>query len=956
MLNITKITPRGKAADSGGALIAYLQATEYYRAADGQEQSSSLWYGKSAAALGLHGVVAKDDMNQLIEGFAPDGRPLVQNAGEKPVWRPELDDKGQPRLDRHGNERGRWDGRTPAFDLTFSAPKSMSVLFAATHGSERDELLEAHSKAVRSTLEYLEQRLETRRGKGGKEVIGVKGIAASLHTHFASREVRDGELSQDCGDPQVHTHALLYNLCQGEDDRWATIDGNELLGSPKTLGALYRSELAANLRDLGYGIEQTRQLNDRGEPTGDVFVETTGVGKEIRDHFSKRRQSVEAYMREHNVEAQHAALATRKTKDEPTFSELTEIWSRTIDGLRRDNPELLPSTTELKQLPDRVEPMTDQQIIAALEEKQAVWNRHDLLRHLAQERPGTRINELVQEVDAFTKRNGIERVKPEQIHADDRGLTLAKRHTEDRFASTSMLEVEQKMLTEARSRRDDTQHALAPEQVAAAVERYEKQRGFQLSQEQRAGVDHLAGKGGVGILAGRAGTGKTSTIGAVVDAYKEAGYQVLGVATAWQAARKLEAESGIESKSIRAFSSAIDKGTLQLKPRSLVIVDEAGMVGTRALEHVQSAVDKAGGKLLLLGDHHQLQAVEAGGPLRLLSKTVGAAQLTEIRRQEWQPGLETARSFYDAPDRLRSRGENRELGAAILDKLKRSATIVPAESTKQAREDLVTDWLASPTPAAEKLILAGTRRDCDALNRSVRDGLRKAGKLGAKDHEIATDAGTLGVAAGDRVRFGKRDKDVGVVNGSVAVIERVYRGKDGQVTVQGRVESDIKSEHGRALTWAADRKLSIEHAYAITVHKSQGEGRGEVYQLAHKGMTDRHLQLVAFTRAKRSFKLYGSDQDLDPRLLPERIGTDRFKDNASEHRRSQAPARASQPRRSQAPSKAPSAPFKPVGVYSLVDRARAALTSVRDNLDRVRVRLGLTPASREPSRGSWVQR
>lgn len=925
MLNITKITPRGHAADSGGALIAYLQATEYYRGADGKEQSSSQWFGRAAAALGLSGSVQKEDMDQLIEGYAPDGRALVQNAGERPIWRPELDDQGRPLLDRHGKERGRWDGRTPAFDLTFSAPKSLSVLFAATDGSERDALLDAHSRAVRATLDYLEDRIETRRGKSGRDVIGVRGLAASLHTHFASREVRDGE--QDCGDPQVHTHALLYNLCQGVDGKWATIDGHELFSAPKTLGALYRSELAANLRDLGYGIEKTRHLNDRGEPTGDVFFEVAGVSQEICDHFSKRCHSVEAYMRAHHVDAQHAALATRKNKDEPTFSELSEIWGRTIEGLRRETPDLLPEPHELKRQPDKVESLGDRQIIDAIEEKAAVWTRHDLLRQIAQERPGMRIPELLQELDDFTQRNSIERVAPEQIHADDRGRTVAKRHTEDRFASQSMLEVERRIIDSARARKDETRHALPPDQIAVSVERYEQSKGYRLSQEQRAAVEHLTGPGGVSILAGRAGTGKTSTIGAVVEAYRAAGYEVHGVATAWQAARKLEAESGIASRSIRAFSSAISRGQMTLAPRSVVIVDEAGMVGSRALERVQAAADKSGAKLILLGDHHQLQAVEAGGPLRLLSRTVGAAKLTEIRRQEWSAGRDAANAFYAAPDRLRSRAENQTLGAAILAKLKTSAQILPAESTKQAREDLVTDYLASNTPAREKLVLAGTRRDCAAMNSAIRDGMKKSGQLAARDYEIATEAGALPVAAGDRVRFGRKDQRLGVVNGTTAIIESIGADTQGRMIVRARVESDITKEQGRVLSWPADRAVSLDHAYAMTVHRSQGEGRREVYQLAHKGMTDRHLQLVAFTRAKRQFRLYGSDQDLDPRLLPERIGADRLKANAIEHRR---PARSPQRQERQARG-----PFRPAGI---VQRARSVVESVRAH---IRARLGI---------------
>ncbi len=895
MLNITKITPRGKAANSGAAMLEYLKATEYYRDKDGADRSSSIWFGAGAAALGLDGVVAIQDMDKLASGFDPKtDAPLVQNAGEKPVWRPEKDNQGNVLLDRHGKERGRWDGRIPAFDLTFSAPKSLSVLFAAAEGETRDSLLAAHSEAVRATLGYLEQRLETRRGKGGRDVLAIEGMAASLHTHFASREVRgDGEVSQDCGDPQVHTHALLYNVCKGADGQWATIDGNELFAEPKALGALYRSELAANLKSLGYGIQQERQIGEDGEPTGDVYYEIAGVSQEIRDHFSRRRQSVEAYMRNHQVDAQQAALATRKNKDEPTFSELSEIWQQTIDGLRRDNPDLLPDTAALRQQPDQVQPLNDQQIVADLEANNAVWTRHDLLKHLAQERPGLRIADLVQEVDAFAGRNGIERVAPEQLHIDDQGRNLAKRHTEDRFASQAMIAVEQQMLARAEKRIADRQHVLPAEAVGAAVQRYEQTKGFTLAQEQRVAVDHLTQKeGGVSILAGRAGTGKTSTIGAAVEAWQEAGYQVQGLSTAWQAAKKLQAESGIQSRSIQSFLGQLRHGKTSLSQKSVIIVDEAGMVGTRDLARVQEAVDKAGGKLVLMGDHHQLQSVSAGGPLRLLAQKVGSATLGDIRRQQWREGLDAAKQFYDAPDRLRSRSENRELGNEILAKLKRAATIVPAESIKQAREDLTADWLADKRPAGDKLIIAGTRRDVDALNQNIREGLRSSGRVGAVDHTISVQRGSaaaasMPVAEGDRLRFSAKDRDLGTVNGTVAVVERIVTAAGKPATIHARIESDIAAENGRRIAWKADQAVNVGHGYAMTVHKSQGQGAPSVYQLAHRGMTDRHLQLVAFTRAKQSFRLYGSDQDLDERLLSERMATDRLKLNAIEQRRPQ---------------------------------------------------------------------
>lgn len=907
MLSIAAI--RNTSADgSSGGMPAYLKATEYYLDKDGVEQSSSQWWGLGAADLGLMGQsVSEELMDKLADGFAPDGEKLRQNAGRKPEFRPTLDRNGQQRLDDRGQPMGVWVGERVGFDCTFSAPKSFSVAFAAADPALRDRMLDAHQQAVEKGLRMLEKHAaETRRGHGSKDVLDVSGLVVSCHNHFAARSHDKVDGVQGTGiDMQVHTHALVYNVVKGVDGKWGSLEPKEMFAWKKAVGAIYRAELAKGLGELGFGIEDDLRFDLNGK-VKERFFKVSGVPDELVRERSGRRQQIEAFMEANpDANAQQATMATRAGKDEPAFGELVNsIWKDELNDWRARNPgqfpqdmrELLnrPLTPEQQQERDRQAQRTqqekDQEILDELHETASVWARRDLTRAIAERSAGKLDAEgIVKEVSQFLGRNNLSLILPEAIHKDDRGQKLARRHREVRFADPKVVAQEQKLVREAMARKDEIAIHLDPEVVKAAVAEMEKERGFQLNAEQIKSVDFVCQEsGGVAIVEGRAGTGKTTSADAIVKAFQASGFGVIGAATSWDAAKKLESESqgAITGHSIASLNAKLDKGKMQLTSKTLLIVDEAGMVGTPSLAKLMDHAHKAGSKVLLQGDKLQLQAVERGGPLRLLAKELGSVDLRDIRRQRHQADRDIANEFYAAgDDTLRSRGANLMAGEAILARMEQRGQVQGYETREQAKKYLVQDYMASPLPAREKLIIAGTRADVVELNHLVRKARQERGELGP---DVAVDVRhartdvkeTLVLSVGERVRFGKKDEELGLVNGTVANVTGLTKQKDGHVRIEATIESDIKSQDGRKLSFSTEQYAYLDQGYAGTVHKSQGQGKEQVFHCFHRGMNDRQIALVAFTRAKDSFAMYGAAAEVYDTGIDASFATDRLQTNA----------------------------------------------------------------------------
>jgi conjugative relaxase-like TrwC/TraI family protein len=834
LLSIQPLDAQGRA--DGAAVMGYLLATEYYVGADGVERCPSTWIGEGAVRLGLSGVVEKDALLALAAGYAPDGAPLVQNAG-----RPD---------------------RKLGYDLTFSADKSVSVLFAAAAPAERDRILAAHHRACDAALEYLRAQVFTRRGHGGNTRLRIGGLVIARFDHFSSREL----------DIQLHSHHFVANIALGADQKYSTFDQLNFFIHKHAAGALYRSQLARELQGLGYGIHSEREKDADGRETGEVWHRVAGIDHAVLDAFSTRRKQIEAHMREHGTSSQAACLATRRHKDEPTFAEVMSITSQALEAMRAHNPRVFQDAEQLKGLNSKPLRGADRDVLDRLHRYESTWTKADLVETLAKELGGRMAaSEILAEADAFLVRNSLVALTPD-------------RHGHARWATQAQIDLERGVVEHAKARQNDLHVRVHPETVERAIAEHEREKGFVLSDEQRTAVRFVASEtGGVACVSGWAGSGKTATAGAYIKAFQSAGKTVIGTALSWGAADKLAAETGLVTHSITSLLTRLDKGMLRLDRDTVVLVDEAGLVGARTIAEIQRRCDTVRAKLVLVGDCLQLQPIEASAPFRLVIDATGEAMLTEIRRQRQTRDQELAKLFY--------RFGHEASGAQLVDTMQANGQLRTERYRPQVLRELVSDYLSDPHAARDKLVIAGTNAQCDALTAAIRAELKQRGQLaggqmvcvrGKRQRETQT----IEVAPGDRVRFGRRDTRLGVANNTGGIVESVVPSPQGGHRLRVQVESDIPAEDGRVVEVATKHYNALAYGYVATVYRVQGQGRPRVYWLAEGKSIDRNLGLVAFTRQQNGIGVYTTrnpDADDDGvRSLARQLDDWRMKQNAIE--------------------------------------------------------------------------
>jgi Ti-type conjugative transfer relaxase TraA len=415
------------------------------------------------------------------------------------------------------------------------------------------------------------------------------------------------------------------------------------------------------------------------------------------------------------------------------------------------------------------------------------------------------------------------------IGSDERGRK--------RFTTKEMLSVERSLLERSERLAAGREHAVASgyrEQVLA---------DGRLSQEQRAAFEHVTNGSDLAVVVGVAGAGKSTMLESARRAWEAAGYSVKGGALAGIAAENLETASGIQSRTLASWEMSWAKGRDQLTKRDVFVIDEAGLVGTRQLERVLESVEKAGAKVVLVGDPEQLQAIEAGAPFRGIAAEAGVVELNEVRRQrqDWQK----------AATRQLSTGRTTEALAAY----EREERVRALPTRGEARESMLTAWRRghSERPNESRLMLAYTRDDVRALNVRARELRREAGELG-KSEVIKTERGAREFAVGDRLYFLRNERSLGVKNGSLGTVEDI-RGGVLQVRMDG--------EDSRRVTVDSRYYDHLEHGYAATVHKSQGTTVDRAYVLATPHF-DRHSTYVALSRHTEAAALFYGREDFEP--------------------------------------------------------------------------------------------
>jgi conjugative relaxase-like TrwC/TraI family protein len=781
-----------------------LGAEEYYTA---EGEAPGRWTGRASARLGLAGEVIAEDLGAVLSGRDP-------RSGERLVA-----------------EQGR--ARTPGFDCTFSAPKSVSLLWALGPPDVSRQVREAHDAAVDAAVTVLEtEASRARRGRGGLVQVDSDGLVAAAFRHRTSR----------AGDPQLHTHVLVANLAHVDgEDRWTALDARPLYAWAKTAGFLYEAQLRAEL---------TRRLGVQWDEPVRGIAEIAGIPKPVLRHFSRRRQQVEAHLAEvgftSGKAAQVATYATRTAKDRSTSSlSLWMKWRQRAAALGLDG-DRLAAVWDGTARHDSVEPGSTQArtmfarlaLASGITEQRSTFNRRDAIQHICDLLPdGADTGEALALADTFLVSRDVVHLAAGDTDRLRRGDGKSAPIPTDprRFTTREMVQTEGYLLHLAASRRHAQAGLVHPGTVADALSRRPS-----LSDEQVAMVRRICGSGaGVDVIVGVAGAGKTFALAAAHDAWNASGHRVIGAALAARAARQLEAGSGIPSSTLTRLLADLDRPDGgRLGPDHVVVVDEASMVGTRrTLDLVRHAL-RADAKVVLIGDPCQLPEIEAGGAFAGLARRSDRAALRTNRRQH-EPWERQALSDIRV-------GRADEAVAAYLAHGRIRHDLEPAV----LRDRMLDDWWTATADAADVLMLAAHHRQVDDFNVRARQRMRAAGRLAEREVLLYDRA----YAVGDTVLALRNDYRHGLLNGTrgtVTTIDEHAR----------RLEVSIDDGTTVMIPFAYAAAGNLTYGYAMTIHKVEGATVAIALVLADETMTREQLY-TALSRGQQQNAIYIATDDL----------------------------------------------------------------------------------------------
>jgi conjugative relaxase-like TrwC/TraI family protein len=710
-----------------------------------------------------------------------------------------------------------------AYDLTFSAPKSVSVVYGIGDRTVSPVVRAAHDEAVREALGYLERHATwTRRGANGKHLLRGDGLTVAAFRHRTSR----------AGDPQLHTHAVVANATTAEG-RETALDGRAFYAHQRTAGFLYQAALRKNL---------TETLGVEWEPVRNGAAEIRGIDGQVLKHFSRRSQEIRERLGQLGARsaraAEVAALETRRAKDyNVPIDRLREEWrARAAEvGLDRRALDLvLDRRTPGPALqPDLRAVAEDLGAPGGITENASTFDRRDVLRDWAEaHRQGASVRRLEALADRWL-------ASPQAVQLEQDGSRSQLGGA--RYSTPEMLAVEDRVLTEA-TRRQDTGVAQLD---GTTVDDLLATRG-DIADEQAAMARSLTTSGdGVQVIRAAAGTGKTRGLTAARDVWEADGVRVFGTALAARAAVEMETLAGIDSTTIARLLLDIDQGN-GLAPGSVLVVDEAGMVGSRTIDRLAQHAAHTRSKLVLVGDDRQLPEIDAGGAFRRLARDLGAIELHQVHRQ-------AERWDREALAQLRQ-GEVQAWSEAYRD----HGRLVSRPTADELRATLVEDWweAARRPGAGDAVMIAHRRSDVADLNALARERMARDGRLG--EEELTTDRRAF--AVGDRVIARRNDRRAGVVNGTRAEVVGVDLERR---TLSLRTQDGS----GRELDSAYLDDGWLDHAYALTAHAAQGATVDQSFVLGSDELY-REWGYTAMSRHRDEARFYVVSPGSVERVLP----------------------------------------------------------------------------------------
>ena len=879
---------------------SFRHPNEYYTAG---EEPDGVWFNPNGL-FGLvdGGKVDSSDFHRLYHGFAPDsGGKLTRNAG---------------------SER-----RSAGLDLTFSADKSISALWAVADPELRAEIERAHNDAARGALEetVLRHCAYTRiRNRDGEIQVLPADIAAAMFQHGTSRD----------NDPQLHTHCVIFNAARTHrDGKYRALHQHPVYTWMKAAGAVYRNTLAWSLQErLGIRMEQ---YGKDGE-----FTRVAGLPEHLIGHWSKRRAAIIEAAREmgFTVEgnAPRAAAANKITRAGKSPDNDPEIrharWRGEAEGyVEREAliASLLGKAEEITQEQIRALTAVLEDLPYRLTREEAVFRLPDIVERVGNTTAGLLNRDAVA--------TSIERVllSPEVVR-----LIRPPRSAEGRadmahtrlYSTRHNLQMEIEVRDMAAGMAADTGHSLPAQAIEAKVAGLLK-AGYPLSKEQIIAIREVTSSGGrVAIIEGAAGSGKTTTLRPIADLYREHGRSIIATAVAWRTAVALGNDVEARPFCVDKLLRLAARGGIEIDGNTTIIVDEAGMLSTRQAHHILQLSERHGAKIVFAGDTQQQQPVEAGPGLRLIRDAVGSVRVDRIRRQK--ADLEDILTHVqgETPERARllanSMAEERRTRIlTYYETMKGKLVFTPWQvAASEALRDgdaasaiaahhlrgrfhigydeektltgLVDDWdrCQREHPDKSSVVLARTRAEVRALSHLMRerhfaaltDGERADTDRAHADRVTVTVSrgmednratSPLEIARGDQLRIGATHWEKQLFNGTVVTVEdfKIERGEAG---TEPSVLISARTEDGRAVSFHHDEirdwygNIRLDHGYALTITSAQGLTVDRTFLLAD-ARPARETIYPAATRHREGLDIYVNRAPLALDIADRRADNDR---------------------------------------------------------------------------------
>nr|WP_311538802.1 MobF family relaxase [uncultured Bradyrhizobium sp.] len=799
--------------------------TEYYA---GNNELPGIWYAPAGDfAVVDSSPVGRENFDRLYHALDANGDPLLE------------------KVRRHSE-------RTPAFDITLSAPRSVGLVWGLAPYDTKQLIEAAQQNAVRATLSMLEREATfARRGSKGAFLEKVPLTSATFrHGESRPAEHTDGKVFAD---PNLHTHCVCLNIATRQSDH--TVGGlhSKIIRDFKmAAGATYHAALAHELEKIGFAI-------DRVGKNG--IFEIAGVDDATIRYFSARRQEIEDELAEHGVTSGQAvalagaiAKATRSSKRENENLRREDVWRDAAQSLGLETESFADSLRDQAKVLDQhaAERLLSERLAALpanLTDHESVVERRELLRSVAAALVGTGLpaGRADVEVNRLLSQGAVV-----EIGRDALGLPC--------YSTPEMLTIERNVVEQAQRLANRSWLAVDPELLR------DRCNASGLTSEQTDAALTASTSSAVAIIEGAPGVGKSTLLAPFVEGYARAGCRVIATASAWRIANILRDDLGIEARATASWIARLKAGEKVLDNRTVLIADEAGLLSSRDMQALLGAVAEAGAKIVLVGDRRQLQAIGAGPGLDLVARAVEAARVNNIVRQREPWARDAVKSFGGGQ------------AAPALEAFADRGLLIEADGAKAAVTAALDAAEQIHDRGASVLILAKSNATVAAISRAARERLKEAGVVSGTEvsFPVATPSGhstQILLAAGDRIRFLVRDDELGVVNGSTATVVAVSEttepsGNASRVLIQADVGGRRIAFDPMRLADAQGRPR-LGWAYASTIYGSQGLTVDHaVAYLDHS--YNRHDIYVAASRARERTTLVLDAKSINRRLASER--------------------------------------------------------------------------------------